>query len=88
MSRSHGRQYKDPEKLELRRSRVFRKIEKDIKDKHRKRRANHDGPRGNHPSQFSSVYHKVGVERRPEETYIDKDRAIAVGIGKWSRNVV
>lgn len=52
-------------KVGYRQNRVFRRIEKDLKDKKRR-----------------SKSQPTATKFRGEESYIDKDRAIAVGIGK------
>ena len=53
----------EPSKQDLRHTKTFRKIEKDIKDKNRRKRKEVPG-------------------ERVLEFYVDKDRAISVGIGR------
>ena len=64
-------------KAELRRSRIFRKIEKDIKDQNRRRRKDHQ-----EEAAKSGAGTRVWRKTRNQETYVDKDRQIAVRIGE------
>ena len=69
--RGAGGSGEDPTKSDYRQNRVFRKIERDIKDKNRRRK-----------TAAANGRDKV----QDECSYIDKDRAIAVGIGEKKRN--
>ena len=65
---------KNQDAAQLRRSRTFRKIERDLADK--SKRLNNDLDDGGKEEKAEKE-----ASRRNDDQYIDKDRAIAVGTG-------
>ena len=67
---------KNQDAAQLRRSRTFRKIERDLADK--SKRLNNDVDDGGKEEKAEKE-----ASRRNDDLYIDKDRAIAVGAGNY-----